>query len=169
MTLCNVGPTSKTLGRRCINVIQMSCVCWDVWLPSFVCSSNGLGSGHTITTIWSQCWVNVGPLSVTVAHNQRGVKHETVTQYWLMLAQRLRRWANNSPTLGQRLVFDRLHDRRRECTKLMWRTNERWEAKQYISTTIEGRHNKYFFWDYRHNIVVTTNQQTRAIHRTMAH
>ena len=28
MTLCNVGPTSKTLGRRCINVIQMSSVCW---------------------------------------------------------------------------------------------------------------------------------------------
>ena len=27
--LKNVGPTSKTLGRRCINVIQMFCVCWD--------------------------------------------------------------------------------------------------------------------------------------------
>ena len=27
--LYNVGPTSKTLGRRCINVIQMFCVCWD--------------------------------------------------------------------------------------------------------------------------------------------
>ena len=26
--LYNVGPTSKTLGRRCINVIQMFCVCW---------------------------------------------------------------------------------------------------------------------------------------------
>ena len=24
---CNVGPTSKTLGRRCIKVIQMFCVC----------------------------------------------------------------------------------------------------------------------------------------------
>ena len=28
MTLYNVGPTSKTLGRRCINVIQMCCVHW---------------------------------------------------------------------------------------------------------------------------------------------
>ena len=28
MTLYNVGPTSKTLGRSCINVIQMCCVCW---------------------------------------------------------------------------------------------------------------------------------------------
>ena len=28
--LYNVGPTSKTLGRRCINVIQMFCVCWEV-------------------------------------------------------------------------------------------------------------------------------------------
>ena len=28
MTLYNVGPTSKTLSRRCINVLQMCCVCW---------------------------------------------------------------------------------------------------------------------------------------------
>ena len=33
-----------------------------------------------------------------------------------MLAQRPRRWANNIPTLGQRLVFDRLHDGWREQT-----------------------------------------------------
>ena len=26
--LYNVGPTSKMLGRRCTNVIQMFCVCW---------------------------------------------------------------------------------------------------------------------------------------------
>ena len=30
-----------------------------------------------------------------------------------MLGQRRRRWANISPALGQRLVFDRLHDRKR--------------------------------------------------------
>ena len=48
-----------------------------------------------------------------------------------MLAQRRRRWANNSPALGQRLVFDRLHDRRGERTdtkltdtKLIGQTNE---------------------------------------------
>ena len=28
--LYNVGPSSKTLDRRCINVVQMFCVCW-VW------------------------------------------------------------------------------------------------------------------------------------------
>ena len=28
MTLYNVGSASKTLGQRCINVIQMFCVCW---------------------------------------------------------------------------------------------------------------------------------------------
>ena len=27
--LYNVGPTSKTLGRRCTNIIQLFCVCWD--------------------------------------------------------------------------------------------------------------------------------------------
>ena len=26
----NVGPTSKTLGQRCINDVQMFRVCWDV-------------------------------------------------------------------------------------------------------------------------------------------
>ena len=31
--LYNVGPTSKTLGRRCANVIQMFCVCWVVPQP----------------------------------------------------------------------------------------------------------------------------------------
>ena len=72
--------------------------------------------------------LNVGQLSVMLAHIQRGVKHDT----GLMLAQRRRRWANNSPALGQRLVFDRLHDRRRERTdtkltdtKLIGGTNER--------------------------------------------
>ena len=50
-----------------------------------------------------------------------------------MFAQRHRRWANNSPTLGQRLVFDRLHDRWRERTdtKLMWLTNVWWEVHLY--------------------------------------
>ena len=28
--LCNVGPTSKTLGRRCINVMQMFFACWVI-------------------------------------------------------------------------------------------------------------------------------------------
>ena len=30
--LYNVGPTSKTLGRRCINVIQMFCVYWVAYI-----------------------------------------------------------------------------------------------------------------------------------------
>ena len=45
-----------------------------------------------------------------------------------MLAERHRRWANNSPTLGQRLVFDRLQDRRGERTdtkQQIGQTNER--------------------------------------------
>ena len=29
--LYNVGPMSKTLARRCINVIEMFCVCWDIY------------------------------------------------------------------------------------------------------------------------------------------
>ena len=49
-----------------------------------------------------------------------------------MLAQHRKRWANNSPALVQRLVFDRLHAGRRERTntkltdtKLIGQTNER--------------------------------------------
>ena len=68
-----------------------------------------------------------------------------------MLDLRRRRWANNSPAFCQRLVFDRLHDRLRERTdhgdsspwtdtKLIGPTTERWEVKQYVSTSIEGRH-----------------------------
>ena len=30
----------------------------------------------------NKSWVNVGPPSVTLAHMQRGVKHDMVTQYW---------------------------------------------------------------------------------------
>ena len=45
MTLCNVGPASKTLGRRCINAIQMSCVCW----------AEGLSLKHCT---FIQCWLN---------------------------------------------------------------------------------------------------------------
>ena len=29
--LCNGGKTSQTLARRCTNVIQMFCVCWECW------------------------------------------------------------------------------------------------------------------------------------------
>ena len=54
MTLCNVGPMSKTLGRRCINVIQMSCVCW----------AGGLSLKHCT---FIQCRFNVGPASQTLA------------------------------------------------------------------------------------------------------
>ena len=70
---------------------------------------------------FKQSWVTVGPPSVMLAHIQRVAKHDTVTTYYcLMLAQRCRRWANISPALCERLVFDgaaslRLHDRNR-CT-----------------------------------------------------
>ena len=43
----------------------------------------------------SQSWVNVDPPSETLAHIQRGAKHDTLTQYWA--SQRRRQWANNSP------------------------------------------------------------------------
>ena len=56
MTLYNVGPTSKTLGRRCINVIQMCCVCWAGELPL----------KHST---FVQCWFNVGPALQTLVQH----------------------------------------------------------------------------------------------------
>ena len=40
--LYNAGPTSKTLGRRCTNVIQMFCVGWVVAavVTALICSAN---------------------------------------------------------------------------------------------------------------------------------
>ena len=54
----------------------------------------------------NQCWVNVGPPSVSLAHIQRGAQHDTVTQYWVNVGSASRQWLNISPTLGERLVFD---------------------------------------------------------------
>ena len=51
MTLYNVGPTSKTLGRRCINVIQMFCVCW-VALKLIDHISNNLDTGKVTFSIF---------------------------------------------------------------------------------------------------------------------
>ena len=43
-----------------------------------------------------------------------GAKHNIITQYWAkMLGQRRKRWANISPALSQRHVFDHLQDRKR--------------------------------------------------------
>ena len=48
--LYNVGPTSKTLGRRCINVIQMFCVCWERTKKLIYCTfhSNNLSISNNI-------------------------------------------------------------------------------------------------------------------------
>ena len=44
--LYNVGPTSKTLGQRCINVIQMFCVCWVVLLYLYCCSEQQVNDAY---------------------------------------------------------------------------------------------------------------------------
>ena len=81
--LLNVGPTSPVLAS--IHSALVSTSCWR--------------NRHDAL---NQSWVNVGPPCVTLAHIQRGAKHDTVTQYW---AQYCRQGANISPALGQRLVF----------------------------------------------------------------
>ena len=119
--LYNVGPTAKTLCRRCTHVytivlcllgiaaglVLLAAHCWP-WLQadtdpmSVKCWASVTSAGqypfcpsqyfilpylHAGGTVWARClnqsWVNVGPPSVTLAHIQRGAKHDMVTQYWV--------------------------------------------------------------------------------------
>ena len=51
--LYNVGPTSSTLGQRCINVMHMLCVCWQD------------GGDSTVVVMGDRVhWIEVGPTSL---------------------------------------------------------------------------------------------------------
>ena len=67
--LLNVGSASVVLGSINSVLVSTSC-CWY------------LHAGRAGTMLWTKEWVNVGPPSVTLAHIQRGAKHNTGTQYW---------------------------------------------------------------------------------------
>ena len=120
--MLNVEPASPVLGSIHSAVVSTSCLRYQ----------------HDS---WNQSWVNVGPPSVTLAHIQRGAKHDTVINTGLMLGQRRRRWANISSALSQRLVFDRLklmgHTDRENAQTQTERTN----VNQHVPTFSEGRHN----------------------------
>ena len=47
----------------------------------------------------NQSWVNVGP-SVTLAHIQRGAKHDTVTQYWANVGSALQTVCQHWTSIG---------------------------------------------------------------------
>ena len=51
--LYNVGPTSKTLARRCTNVVQMFCVCWDSPTPPPPACQPGPRPDTAATTDWN--------------------------------------------------------------------------------------------------------------------
>ena len=55
-----------------------------------------------------------------------------------MLGLRRKRWANISPALGERVVFDRLHTHKQ---RLVHRQHERSQVNQYVSTSIDRKHN----------------------------
>ena len=94
----NVGPTSKMLGRRCTNVIQMFCVCWgirkiyiyimkvfqrtrDVEHCAAVHNVGPIANqrwnvcwGLSLISFESQCWFNAGPAADD---------SPTLIQHWL--------------------------------------------------------------------------------------
>ena len=65
--LYNVGPTSKTLGRRCSNVIQMFCICWV---------HSGGSNLHFGAAIASRLQLSYSPLSMIV-------KDSMLVQRWV--------------------------------------------------------------------------------------
>ena len=83
----------------------------------------------------NQSWVNVGLPSVTLAHIQRGAKHDTVTRYWAMLGQRRRQWADISQHWVHLscLTACPLTDR----DSCMHRRHEQPQINQHVSTSIE--------------------------------
>ena len=62
----NVGPASPVLASILSTVVSRPTSCWLYYWGDAL----------------NQSWVDVGPPSVTLAHIQRGAKHDTVTQYW---------------------------------------------------------------------------------------
>ena len=91
--------------------------------PCFLCaeSSGGCSEHYTISDLILFCRRHLQALShgscarcdVNASRIQRWLnegavrpsKHDTLTQSWLMLAQRRRRWVKISPALGQRVGF----------------------------------------------------------------
>ena len=67
--LLNVGPASSVLASIHSVLVSTSC-CRYLHASS---------TGHDAL---NQNWVIVGPPFVTLAHIQRGAKHNTATQYW---------------------------------------------------------------------------------------
>ena len=76
-----------------IHSTLVSTSCWQYWQDTL-----------------NQSWVTAGLLSVTLAHYQRGAKHDTLTQYWANVGSASWTVGQNQPgiALSQRLAFDRL-------------------------------------------------------------
>ena len=90
----------------------------------------------------NQSWVDVGPPSVTVAHIELETKHDPVTQYWAIVESASYTGGQHSLALGQRLVFDRQHDRKpagRKINGTQRPQTERTEVKQHVPTSVYRR------------------------------
>ena len=87
ITFVQCCPTSKTLDRRCTNVLQMFCVCWvgRGILPYNLRHRNMCDNRVTIVKL---------PLFIFIPSKQ---------DVRLMLGQSPRRWATIKPLLGQQL------------------------------------------------------------------
>ena len=69
--LCmNVGPKSKTLGRRCINAMQMSCVCWRTFSQTLY-----------IYSMLVQCWASVADVGLALKQHWINVSFRQLFAY----------------------------------------------------------------------------------------
>ena len=73
-----------------------------------------------------------------------------------MLDQRRIRWANISPALGQRLLFDCLHDRMGHTDGENAQTQtERTKVNQHVPTSSEGRLHKLLMLSRKAVFIIT--------------
>ena len=80
--LYNVGPTSKTLGRRCINVIQMFCAYWDDTCNVL----NRIPTSHSVSGEGGSRHGVIGELNPGILHSQLIEKIKTCRSiYFIML------------------------------------------------------------------------------------
>ena len=81
------------------------------WAVTAVCRCTIAGKQHmhkqpSASASFCTClWQKACPLWPSLVTSRHTRKQEAVTQCWLMLGQRRRRWTNVKSTLGQRLAF----------------------------------------------------------------
>ena len=105
--LYNVGPTSETMGLRCINVIQMFCVYWVCCTCHSSIRCSPLAS-HSIMAGSTALEHQETFIKTSIGYSlllQRPSKHQMLIRRWIDIGPASQKWTNINPTLGQRFLL----------------------------------------------------------------